>query len=278
MRINLLNSKVRSKALGIGTVVEHDTDYILVQFAVKKSKFQYPEAFRKFLTAEDEEVQKAILAEIESVDMLIKEAKIKGEEVRKAAEQTKLEELAAKSGRKATSKPVKRLERVEGQYLTFLVFQGSTFEKEYKGGYIWAPKYNQAGGTCHHWDRLLDVREGDIILHCVDGYVEAISVAKGACFDAESPDELTKEQLWAKNGRMVKCEYTKIKNPIKHSEYKETIKEYCGVKYAPFDKDGNGNMGYLFDLNRELAKFFIEKSIVKNEYLLDLECVQKVLR
>lgn len=245
---------------------------------LKKGTFQYPEAFRKFLTAEDDDIQQALLEKIAAADAIIKEAKIKAEEARKAAEQAKLEELAVKAVRKTASKSVKRIERVEGQHLTFLVFQGSTFAKEYKGGYIWAPKYTQAGGTCHHWDRLLDVRKGDIILHCAEGHVEAISVAKGACFDAESPDELAEEQLWAKNGRMVKCEYTKIQKPIKHLEYKEKIKEYCGVKYAPFDKDGNGNMGYLFDLNKELAKFFIEKSVVKNDYLLDLECVQEVLK
>ena len=50
------------------------------------------------------------------------------------------------------------------------------------------------------------------------------------------------------------------------------------MKYAPFDKDGNGNMGYLFELNRELAKFFVAKTIVKNEYLLDLECIQELLK
>ena len=77
---------------------------------------------------------------------------------------------------------------------------------------------------------------------------------------------------------MVKCEYTKIQKPIKHLEYKEKIREYCGVKYAPFDKDGNGNMGYLFALSKELAKFFMEKSVLKNDYLLDLECVQEVLK
>lgn len=276
--MDLVNRKVKSKALGIGTVVEQDDSHVIVQFAAKKSTFQYPEAFRKFLTAEDEEIQQALLEEIAAADALVEEAKIKAEEACKAAEQAKLEELAAKAGCKKTSKPVKRIERVEGQHLTFLVFQGSTFAKEYKGGYIWAPKYTQAGGTCHHWDRLLDVREGDIILHCADGYVEAISVAKGPCFDAESPDELAEEQLWAKNGRMVKCEYTKIQKPIKHLEYKEKIKEYCGVKYAPFDKDGNGNMGYLFGLSKELVKFFMEKSVIKNDYLLDLECVQEVLK
>lgn len=276
--MDLVNRKVKSKVLGIGTVVEQDDSHVIVQFAVKKSTFEYPEAFRKFLTAEDVEIQQALLAEIAVEDSLIEEAKIKVEEARKVAEQSKLEELAAKAGCKTASKPVRRIERVEGQQLTFIVFQGSTFAKECKGGYIWAPKYTLAGGTCHHWDRLLDVREGDIILHCADGYVEAISFAKGPCFDAESPDELTEEQLWTKNGRMIKCEYIKIQKPIKYLEYKEKTKEYCGVKYAPFNKDGNGNMGYLYDLNRELAKFFVEKTVINNSYLLDLECVQQVLK
>ncbi len=276
--MNLIDYKVKSKAFGLGTVVEQDEKHVVVQFAAKKTTFQYPEAFRKFLIAEDDTVQQALLAEITAVDAAIIEEKNKAEEARKAAEQAKLEELAAKAGRKATSRPVKRIKRVEGQHLTFLVFQGGTFAKEYKGGYIWAPKFNQGGGTCHHWEKMLDVREGDIIIHCANGFVEAISVAKGACFDAESPDELTEEQLWAKNGRMVKCEYTKIQKPIKHSDYKDTILKYCGVKYAPFDKDGNGNLGYLFGLNRELAKFFVEKSVIENDYLLDLECVQEVLK
>lgn len=134
--MDLVNRKVKSKALGIGTVVEQNDSRVIVQFAAKKSTFQHPEAFRKFLTAEDVEIQQALLAEIAAADALVEEAKIKAEEARKAAEQAKLEELAVKAGRKTASKPVKRIERVEGQHLTFLVFQGNTFAKEYKGGCI----------------------------------------------------------------------------------------------------------------------------------------------
>ena len=276
--MDLVNYKVKSKVLGIGTVIGQDDNHITVQFVAKKSIFQYPEAFRKFLTAEDEEIQKVLLGEIEKADEFIEEIKNKAEEARKAAEQAKLESLVVKVGRRTISKPVKRTERVEGQHFTFLVFQGSTFVDEYKGGYIWAPKFNQGGGTCHHWDKMLDVREGDLILHCAGGFVEAISVAKGPCFDCDCPNELTEENFWAKDGRMVNCDYIKIQKPIRHSDYKDTIQKYCGVKYAPFDKNGNGNMGYLFDLNRELAKFFVEKIVINNSYLLDLECVQEVLK
>ncbi len=107
--MDLVNNKVKSKALGIGTVIEQDDSHIIVQFAAKKSTFQYPEAFRKFLTVEDDEIQQTLLAEITAADALIAEAKIKAEETRKAAEQAKLEELDAKSERKQQASLQKEL-------------------------------------------------------------------------------------------------------------------------------------------------------------------------
>lgn len=276
--MNLLNTIVIHKSLGKGTVVEQDEKHIRVEFASRTCSFQYPEAFRNFLAAEDLKDNEKILAEIATNDTKIMEEKQRTEELRRVEEEKRLEGLAQKTKYKSADKIIKRINREEGKNMTFLVFQGNTFDAEYAGGFIWAPKYNQGGGTCHHWDKLLDVRKGDLIIHCADGYIQAVSVAKGVCYDAESPRELSEEQLWAKDGRMVDCEYIKFNKPIKHSEYKGTILKYCNVKYAPFDKDGNGNMGYLFELNRELARFFAEKAIIKNEYLLDVECIQDLVK
>lgn len=276
--MDLLNTIVIHKSLGKGTVIAQDDKHISVMFASKTCSFQYPEAFRNFLTAGDADNNAKILAEIATNDTRIMGERQRAEKLRRAEEEKRLEELAQKAKYKSSDKKVKRTNREDGKNMTFLVFQGNTFEAEYKGGFIWAPKYNQGGGTCHHWDKLLDVRKGDLIIHCADGYIQAISVAKGACYDAESPRELSEEQLWAKDGRMIDCEYIKLIKPIKHSQYKEIILKYCNVKYAPFDKDGNGNMGYLFDLNRELARFFVENAIVENGYLLDAESVQDLVK
>ena len=49
------------------------------------------------------------------------------------------------------------------------------------------------------------------------------------------------------------------------------------IKYAPFDKDGNGNMGYLFEINPDLVRFFLEETLKKNGYLLELDYVQELL-
>ena len=59
-----------------------------------------------------------------------------------------------------------------------------------------------------------------------------------------------------------------------HKRYKETIKKYCNVKYAPFDKDGNGNLGYLYDLSQDLARYFIEEIAKKNQEVRELEFVK----
>ena len=62
-----------------------------------------------------------------------------------------------------------------------------------------------------------------------------------------------------------------------NSSYKDTIKEYCNVKYAPFDKDGNGNMGYLFDIDPRLAAFFVQEIAKKNAGIIDLDFLRFLL-
>lgn len=124
----------------------------------------------------------------------------------------------------------------------------------------------------------MDVKEGDVIFHCADGYIRAISRAKGPCEDSARPEKTTGDfSAWEKDGRKVNCEYHQLKKPLKHSAYKKTIQQYCNVKYAPFDKDGNGNMGYLFDLNEELASIFIKEIAKNNPDIIDLDFLRFLL-
>lgn len=57
----LLNTSVVHKAFGEGIVTEIEDNYITIRFASKKSKFNFPDAFEKFLIAKDESVQASIL-------------------------------------------------------------------------------------------------------------------------------------------------------------------------------------------------------------------------
>jgi len=90
--MDLLNIKVKHAVFGVGTVTEFDSKYITVQFADKSSKFVYPDAFEKFIKAENSAVQEAIMnafaaAKQAGIERLQTElAARKAEEERKAAE------------------------------------------------------------------------------------------------------------------------------------------------------------------------------------------------
>lgn len=62
--MDLLNIKVKHTVFGVGTVTEVDDKYVTVQFAAKSSKFAYPDAFEKFIKAEDSAIQETILNDI----------------------------------------------------------------------------------------------------------------------------------------------------------------------------------------------------------------------
>lgn len=255
--VDLLNRRVRhTGVLGVGIVTKQEEKYITVEFANKISKFMYPSAFEKFLVPEESDILDVINAEI-AVLKAAEETK-KAEEAAEMAnhqatkEQARLVGLSNISGRKTgSSKVYMPMQRTLGQTLTYLVFQGNTFDEECKGQFIWAPKYTKGGGTCHHWDRLMDIREGDVIFHCSDGYIQAISRAKGSYQECARPAFTiggADWNQWEKDGRKVDCDYHVLKIPLKHGDYKEIILPYCKVKYAPFDKRGNGNVRKMWTL------------------------------
>lgn len=267
--MNLINEKVQHKVFGIGTVIACDEKYITIEFQTKKSKFPYPEAFDKFIAALDPTVAELINAEMRAVKAA-KEAKKAEEAAKKVVEEERRLEILKRQEIKKTVKKSSAqkknnvVKRAPGKVLTYLVFQGDTYDEECRGQFIWAPKYTKSGGTCHHWDRLMELQRGDIIFHCSNGYIRAISIVKEHCVDSKRPGDWDQ---WEKDGRRVDCNYHVLKRPLKHGDYKDKIVEYCNIKYFPFDKDGNGNMGYLFELNRELAIFFVEEASRCNDYL-----------
>ena len=276
--MNLIGQKVNHFSRGSGTVVKMlDEGHFIVEFPDKESQFQYPQAFEKFLTAEDDKIQADIVKDLEDM-----KAAAEAEKAAKAAaaEAARLAQDAAKDKKGTSAKKYVPIRREEGQALTFLVFQGATFKEESEGSFIWAPQNNIAGGTCHYWDSLMDVREGDIILNCDDGYIKAVSRAMGSFVECVRPIQYSDDVngFWSSKGRKVECEYTLIKNPIRTSDYRDDILKYCNVKYAPFDKNGNGNMGYLYQLDSKLASIFLQASADQNPELNDLDYISWLLQ
>lgn len=280
--MNLLGAKVKHKMFGVGEIIETSATNIKVAFANRTSTFQYPVAFESFICAVDEDVQAYVMAEIENAKQAAEAQKQLEAQRRREAEEKRAAEAAAQRAaitRRTgyTPKAVAAPHRVDGKRMIFWVFQGQSFDQEFRGGYIWAPITNKAGTTPHHWTRLLDVRKGDIILHGCDGMLKAISIAKDACFDCKQPKELQVEDLWDVDGRMVECDYICIDRPIKTATYVDDIIRLCRAKYSPFTQYGSGNMGYLYEINRELARIFVSGTVRKNPYLSTIDFIDELL-
>lgn len=89
----MIGIKVKHIAFGLGTITAFDGKCILIEFAAGEKRFVYPDAFEKFIKAEDPDVQSKIIKEIQ--DAKIAEEKKKQEEIeRRRIEEEKRKEIA----------------------------------------------------------------------------------------------------------------------------------------------------------------------------------------
>lgn len=63
----MVGIKVKHNIFGVGTVLALDGNIITVEFSAGKKKFVYPDAFEKFIEAEDQELQSKITKGIKHI-------------------------------------------------------------------------------------------------------------------------------------------------------------------------------------------------------------------
>lgn len=85
--MELIGVKVVHAVYGEGVITEHVNNYITVEFASKKSKFVYPDAFEKFLEAEHVALQQTIIDSINDAKAAAEQKRQAEESARKAAEE-----------------------------------------------------------------------------------------------------------------------------------------------------------------------------------------------
>ncbi|WP_176546234.1 HNH endonuclease [Bacillus toyonensis] len=145
----------------------------------------------------------------------------------------------------------------------FLVFQNKSYKEEREGGFLWAPQKNNKGQTFHHWTDMTMIKKGDIIFNSFKGELVSILVAKEDYKAHDKPIGLEQTELWEKEGWIVNAEYHDLETPIIYKNFIENILMLQGEKYAPFNKIGRGNTGYLFRVTPELAEYLF--TIVEEE-------------
>lgn len=85
--MELIGLNVKHAVFGVGTITKQDDNCITVEFAARTTKFVYPDAFEKFIKAEDPAVQQAIADEINDAKAAAKQKRQAEEAARKAAEE-----------------------------------------------------------------------------------------------------------------------------------------------------------------------------------------------
>ena len=139
----------------------------------------------------------------------------------------------------------------------FWVFQNQTYDEESYNGYIFAGFYGP-----HHWERLKEVRCGDIIIHSFRAEIVAVSIAKDGAYSWRRYDGI--------QGRRIDCDYYRLRRCISTSARKTKNIELCGgAMYQPFNTNGTGNQGYLYDMTFKLRDYYISEIVKYNPYILD---------
>lgn len=134
----------------------------------------------------------------------------------------------------------------------YIVMQGNTYEEDREAGMIWTDQKDRGGKTPHSWKRIEEVQKGDQIFHCVHGEILAISVA----------DE---NYIKAGDRYFVKLNYFELPKPLVIKEVIHKISEFLPIKYSPFRKSGDGNQGYLFPCNEQLALTLL--GLIQNNHI-----------
>ena len=141
---------------------------------------------------------------------------------------------------------------------SFIVMQGRTYHEEKEVGIIWTPRKDRIGQEQHSWERVREVQAGDRILHYVKGDIVAISVATSDCMIADQPSSMRTQQEDNEEGYLVYLDYHELEIPLNVREHFTEIEPYLPIKYSPFQKDSNGNQGYLYPCNEELLIKLVE--------------------
>lgn len=85
--MELVGVKVNHAVFGTGVITEKANNYITVEFATKTSKFIFPDAFEKFIKAEDTDLQKTIIDSINEAKAATEQKRRDEEDARKEAEE-----------------------------------------------------------------------------------------------------------------------------------------------------------------------------------------------
>jgi hypothetical protein len=109
--MNLIGTKVCHTKWGVGTVVNIDGEYMYIEFSIGTKRMAYPGAFEQFITAEDSDVQAAMMNAIQEIKDAEAKRKLEEEAMKQAKAAAEADRLAAHS-KSGTPKKKKSLDEM----------------------------------------------------------------------------------------------------------------------------------------------------------------------
>lgn len=133
----------------------------------------------------------------------------------------------------------------------YVVMQGKTYQQSKALGVVWCALYDKTNKTPHSWQRMQDVKKGDVLFHCVKGEIVAISQARENARIGMSEIE---EGI---AGTLFDALYEELEAPIAIKQHLNELRPVLPKKYSPFQENGDGNQGFLYPCNDMLALRFL---------------------
>ncbi|MBD8015455.1 MULTISPECIES: HNH endonuclease [Planococcus] len=153
---------------------------------------------------------------------------------------------------------------------SYIVMQGDTYQEECAAGVLWTPQVDKSGMVPHSWNRMQELKKGDLVFHYVKGFLVAISRIREDFHKGTKPKHAD-EQGGSEPAFIARTAYRELDVPLSIKGSFQEIEPLLPTKYSAFQEDANGNSGYLYPCNEELAMKFLELISSLNVFTLEME-------
>ncbi|RYZ67143.1 MAG: hypothetical protein EOP09_11530, partial [Proteobacteria bacterium] len=139
----------------------------------------------------------------------------------------------------------------------WLVYQGNSWDRARKGGYLWAPKIGRRGQTQVYWSNMEKVQPGDLIFSGVDGAIRAICEVQLPAYGSDRPDPRD-EQHWYGDGWRLDVDYTDLPQPLNYRDWVPAALGEMPTLHSPFHSGAKPNQGYLYALPNSVGTYIVQ--------------------
>jgi len=142
-----------------------------------------------------------------------------------------------------------------GKSQSWWVCQGTMYDAEHRGGYVFAPTQTKDGKVVSHHANVGVLQTGQKLLHYSNGAIRSIGTVTAPAKETTRPDVMPGEETGTR-GNLVGIQYDDLQQPIALSEIPEA---WRSNGEQPFNKNGAVKQGYLFRLSHDFFERFSQR-------------------